>query len=92
MLEDYRAGLTIDRAHEEAGKIAGRRLEMPRLTLWSLQDDLEDLYWNPLRIWQDQATNVHGFGIDSGHHMEEEAPDELTRELLSFLTGGAQQP
>lgn len=86
MLEDYRAGLTIDRSDEEADKTAGRRLGMPLLTLWSLQDDLEDLYGDPLRIWEDWATDVRGFGIDSGHHMAEAAPDELTRELLSFLT------
>lgn len=88
MLEDYRAGLTIDRAHEEADKAAGRRLDMPLLALWSLQDDLEDLYGDPLCIWRDWATDVHGFGIDSGHHMAEEAPDELSRELVGFLTSG----
>lgn len=50
MLEDYRAGLTIDRAHEEADRAAGRRLRMPTLVLWSERDDLEELYGDPLRI------------------------------------------
>jgi haloacetate dehalogenase len=26
-----------------------------------------------------------GLGIDSGHHMAEEAPEELAKELLRFL-------
>ena len=42
MLEDYRAGLTIDRQHEEQDRAAGRQLECPLLVLWSLLDDLED--------------------------------------------------
>ena len=41
MLEDYRAGLTIDRADEEADRAAGRRISCPLLLLWSLGDDLE---------------------------------------------------
>jgi len=50
MLEDYRAGLTLDREHEEADRRDGRRLTMPLLCLWSLRDDLEDLYGDPLAI------------------------------------------
>ncbi|MEZ2390657.1 alpha/beta fold hydrolase [bacterium RCC_150] len=88
MLEDYRAGLTIDRTHEEADKASGRRLEMPLLVLWSLRDDLEQLYGNPLAIWKDWATDVRGHAIDSGHHLAEEAPDELTHALADFLPTG----
>ena len=86
MLEDYRAGLTIDREHEEADRRAGRRLEMPVLALWSLRDDLEDLYGDPLVIWRDWAKDVRGFGIDSGHHIAEEAPHALVDALVPFLT------
>jgi haloacetate dehalogenase len=48
MLEDYRAGLTVDREHEEADRAAGHRVRSPLLVLWSERDDLEDLYGNPL--------------------------------------------
>lgn len=85
MLEDYRAGLTIDRAHEEGDKVAGRRLASPLLLLWSLRDDLEDLYGDPRVIWADWATNLRGFGIESGHHVAEEAPADLVRALVEFL-------
>lgn len=91
MLEDYRAGLTIDREHEEADRAAGRRLAMPLLVLWSLRDDLEDLYGDPLAIWRDWATTVSGHGIDSGHHLAEEAPDELVAALAPFLGSGGER-
>ena len=85
MLEDYRAGVTIDALHERADRDAGRQLEMPLLALWSERDDLEELYGNPLTIWHDWAHQVEGRGIDSGHHMAEEAPDELARAVTAFL-------
>lgn len=85
MLEDYRAGLTIDRADEEADKADGRRLRMPLLVLWSLRDDLEQLYGDPLVIWRDWAENVRGHGIDSGHHIAEDAPAALAHSLIDFL-------
>lgn len=85
MLEDYRAGITLDRADEEADRAAGRKLQMPLLALWSLRDDLEDLYGSPLTIWHDWAVNVRGRGIDSGHHVAEEAPNELAAELVAFF-------
>lgn len=88
MLEDYRAGLTVDRAHEEADRAAGRRLTQPLLVLWSTRDDLEQLFGDPLVIWRDWADDVRGHGIDSGHHVAEEAPGELTDALAAFLGAG----
>ncbi|MDR6611282.1 alpha/beta hydrolase [Leifsonia sp. 1010] len=85
MLEDYRAGLTVDRADEEADRAAGRRLMMPLLVLWSLRDDLEQLFGDPLAIWDAWATDVRGHGIDSGHHVAEEAPAELVGALVGFF-------
>ena len=85
MLEDYRAGLGIDADHERADREAGRRLQQPLLVLWSTRDDLEDLYGDPLIIWQDWADDVSGHGVDSGHHVAEQAPEELTRALTAFL-------
>jgi haloacetate dehalogenase len=86
MLEDYRAGLGVDRAIEEADRAAGRRVSCPTLVLWSAQDDLEDLHGDPRAIWADWTTDLRGGGpIDSGHHMAEEAPDQLAAELGRFL-------
>jgi haloacetate dehalogenase len=89
MLEDYRAGLGIDREHDEADRAAGRRVQCPLLVLWSRRDDLEDLYGDPRAIWRDWAADLRGGGpIDSGHHMAEEAPDELAAALRGFLAAG----
>ncbi|MFF9164766.1 alpha/beta fold hydrolase [Streptomyces longwoodensis] len=85
MLEDYRAGLTVDRRHEEEDRAAGTRVRCPALILWSLRDDLEQLYGDPLRIWRDWATDVRGHGIDSGHHVAEEVPQDLAAALGDFF-------
>jgi haloacetate dehalogenase len=84
MCEDYRAGLGIDREHDEADRAAGRRIRCPLLVLWSTRDDMEELYGDPRTIWRAWADDVRGFGIDSGHHIGEDAPDALARALVDF--------
>lgn len=44
MIEDYRAGLGVDRAADDADRTAGRQLACPTLVVWSTKDDLETLY------------------------------------------------
>ncbi|WP_377808169.1 alpha/beta hydrolase [Azospirillum sp. A29] len=85
MLEDYRAGLGIDRDHDAVDRAAGRQLTCPVLALWSLRDDLEELYGDVLAVWRPWAPDLRGRGLDCGHHMAEELPEELARELLEFL-------
>ncbi|PSK83583.1 hypothetical protein CLV63_14035 [Murinocardiopsis flavida] len=53
--------------------------------MWSLRDDLEDLYGDPVEIWRDWADDVRGQGIDSGHHMAEEAPEAVASRLADFF-------
>jgi haloacetate dehalogenase len=85
MLEDYRAGLGIDREHDDADRAAGRRIGCPLLVLWAAGDDLAELYGDPLAIWRDWADDVRGRAIDCGHHIAEEAPEELAAELTAFF-------
>jgi haloacetate dehalogenase len=85
MLEDYRAGLGVDRQHEDDDRRAGRRITCPTLLLWSTQDDLERLYGDPLSVWQPWATDLRGEPIDSRHHVAEENPAALVDALLRFL-------
>ena len=87
MVEDYRAGLGIDRAHDEADRRAGRRVTCPALVAWSVHDDMEQLYGDPLAIWRDWTDDLRGARIDSGHHMAEEAPEQLAAVLGDFLRG-----
>lgn len=85
MVEDYRAGLGLDREHDEADRRAGRRVRCPTLFAWSTLDDMEELYSDPLAIWAAWAPDVQGVRIESGHHMAEDAPEQLARELRRFL-------
>ena len=87
MLEDYRAGVTVDWRHEAADREAGRRIGCPVLVEWSLQDDLEEQHGDPVAIWRGWADDVRGHPIDCGHHVAEEAPDELAAVLGPFFTG-----
>ena len=89
MMEDYRAGLGIDRKHDEADRAAGRLIGCPLLYLWAKRDDMEDLYGDPLAIWRDWADDVRGQSIDCGHHIAEEAPAELAALLTAFFSACA---
>jgi haloacetate dehalogenase len=55
------------------------------LLLWAKRDDTEELYGDPIPIWDAWADNVTGFPLDSGHHMSEEVPDELAAAIRRFL-------
>ncbi|WP_439380570.1 alpha/beta fold hydrolase [Amycolatopsis lexingtonensis] len=87
MLEDYRAGLGVDRAHDDADQAAGRRITCPALVLWSSDDDLEDLYGDVLGVWRSWTTDLRGHAIKSGHHMAEDNPEALAAALGEFFGG-----
>jgi haloacetate dehalogenase len=85
MVEDYRAGLGIDREHDEADRASGRKIACPLHVLWSTRDDMELLYGDPLAVWRPWATYLSGGPIVSGHHVAEEAPRELAAALEAFF-------
>ena len=85
MLEDYRAGPGIDRRLETEDRAAGRVVRCPLLCLWSSRDDLAELHGDPRAIWATWAQDVRGAPVDCGHHMAEEAPDELAGALAGFF-------
>lgn len=86
MLEDYRAGLGVDRAADDADREAGRRLTCPTLVLWSSEDDMQQLYGDVLEVWRPWTTAaLRGSRVRSGHHMAEDAPDQVAQLLVEFL-------
>jgi len=85
MMEDYRAGVGLDRQHDDEDQAAGRKIACPTLVLWATEDDMEELYEDPLEVWKGWADDLRGARIESGHHMAEEAPEALAVELLAFL-------
>lgn len=93
MLEDYRAGLTVDRRHDEQARAAGLRIACPTLVAWSAEDDLGALYGDPAAIWRDWCSGPVVSGqVPSGHHMAEEAPAELAVLLAGFLAPWREDP
>ncbi|WP_232344308.1 hypothetical protein [Actinoplanes awajinensis] len=85
MCEDYRAGLGIDREHDEADRAAGRQVTCPVLLLEAAGDDL-DIHGDPAAIWAPWlARPLTHRVVDSGHHQAEQAPGQVAEALLGFL-------
>lgn len=86
MLEDYRAGLTVDAENDRRTREAGERIGCPTLVAWSVHDDLEDLHGDPVAVWHPWVGgHLTGARIESGHHMAEENPEQVASTLARFL-------
>src|SRR5215472_8587928 len=83
--DEYRAGASIDLVHDRADR--GDKLTMPLLMLWG-QRSSQGSGYDVLSVWRDHAETVSGHGIDSGHFLPEEAPEETYRALWGFFAGG----
>lgn len=83
MCEDYRAGATIDFELDEADR-GMKKIGCPVLALWGMKNFLPEWY-DVLAVWRDWADVVDGRGIDCGHYLPEEAPEETYEALLPFL-------
>jgi haloacetate dehalogenase len=83
MCEDYRAGATLDVAHDEADR-GTRRIGCPTLVLWGTRGSVARVD-GVLDVWREWADDVRGRALDSGHFLAEEAPDATCDELLGFL-------
>jgi haloacetate dehalogenase len=89
MLEDYRAGLGVDRAADELDMRRRRTVSCPTLVLWASDDDMELLYGDPLDVWRRWSVDLRGRPVNSSHHMAEVVPDELAREIEAFVKFGS---
>lgn len=83
MCEDYRAAATIDSELDEADR-GSKKITCPVLVLWGEKGALPNWY-DVLDVWQDWADDVTGRGIDCGHYLAEEAPEETYEEIRKFL-------
>ena len=83
MCEDYRAGATLDVAHDEADR-ATRRIDCPTLVLWGTRGSVARVD-GVLDVWREWADDVRGRALDSGHFLAEEAPDATCDELVGFF-------
>ena len=82
--EDYRASATIDLEHDR--KDREKKLNIPIQVLWGKKGVIGKQF-KPVRIWQKYTNKkVFGIGINSGHFIPEERPDETVKTLLAFFT------
>lgn len=81
--EDYRAGATIDREHDDAD-LGRRRITCPLLLLWSASGALPRFYGDVLDVWRPWADGVRGRGLNATHFLVEDAPEDVARELIAI--------
>src|SRR4051794_32298380 len=65
--EDYRAGASIDREHDEGDRT--RMIDCPVLVLWGTRGALEILYGDVLSVWRSWARDVRGRGVQASHFL-----------------------
>jgi haloacetate dehalogenase len=81
MCEDYRAGATVDREHDEADR--GRRtIACPVRSVWGGAGALPRFYDDPLEPWRALAPAATGRAVEgASHFVIEDAPAEVTAEI-----------
>ncbi len=80
--EDYRAAATIDL--EDDQRDLAKKIHCPLLVLWSKKSLIGEKY-NILSTWWGKASNVRGWGLNCGHFLPEEAPEETYHALREFF-------
>lgn len=85
MLEDYRAGASIDLEHDRTD--LDRRVDVPLLVLWGTRGVVGNRPVDPVTVWRERASDVRGVGVDAGHFLVEERPAETLAALREFLAG-----
>jgi haloacetate dehalogenase len=88
--EEYRAGATLDRVHDQADMAARRRIRCPLLALWSAKGPLDTWYQaqsGPVALWREWADDVRGQPMNGGHFFPEQSPIETARALRTFFAG-----
>ncbi|MGI5125170.1 alpha/beta fold hydrolase [Pseudonocardia sp. CA-107938] len=84
MLEDYRAGASVDLEHDRAD--LDRRVDVPLLVMWGARGVVGNRPQDPVDVWRERASDVRGVSIDAGHFLVEERPAETLAALREFLS------
>ena len=83
MMEDYRAGASIDLEHDRADSDA--RIEVATLIMWGSRGMVGNRPVDPVTVWRNYASDVRGAAIDAGHFLVDEQPDATFSALRAFL-------
>ncbi|MFI9558748.1 alpha/beta fold hydrolase [Nonomuraea endophytica] len=84
IVADYRASAGVDREHDLADRVAGRRLGMPVTVLQ--QDWGAVLPYDAVALWAAWAPNLVHRTITSGHFVAEEDPELVIKALRDLLS------
>jgi haloacetate dehalogenase len=82
MCEDYRAGGSVDFAHD--GADLDKKVQCPLLVLWGERGSVAGRY-DALAIWGERAARVSGREMPGGHSFQESHPAETVAALRAFL-------
>ena len=83
MMEDYRAGASIDLEHDRATHKS--KLSCPVLVLWG-ENGLVGRKFDVLNVWKEYASDLRGEALPCSHYLPEEAPGPTTDCLLQFFS------
>nr|WP_255645305.1 alpha/beta hydrolase [Actinoplanes polyasparticus] len=82
--EDYRAGATVDREHDDADR-GVRKIGCPLLVLWSATGALPRFYGDVLDVWRPWADDATGRPMPTSHFVVEDDPEATAEALSGFL-------
>jgi haloacetate dehalogenase len=82
--EDYRAGATVDRDHDDADR-GVRTIACPLLALWSAAGALPRFYGDVLDVWRPWAGDLTGQAMEASHFVVEDQPEATAKALSEFL-------
>jgi len=84
MCEDYRAGASVDLEHQREDRKEGSRIGCEMFAMWGTQGLIPK--YDAVKEWQEICEKeVKGEGVDCGHYIPEEKPEELLKKMLEFF-------
>ncbi|MFK7963620.1 MAG: alpha/beta fold hydrolase [Burkholderiaceae bacterium] len=84
MCECFRAGVGLDRDHDEIDRRTDRKIICPTLVLWG-EHGVIGKHFDVRRVWSRWCKDVRYAPMPCGHFIPEEAPEAALEELMNFL-------
>jgi haloacetate dehalogenase len=82
MCEDYRAGASIDLAHDAAD--LEKKIACPLRVLWAEKGAMGRIY-DVLAIWRERGSMVTGRALPGGHNLQEDVPEIVEQEIRDLI-------